>query len=115
MGDEAYNYYANLNPLDPSSVTLSGQGGGGRRDVDRGGGRGGSRGGGGRGGNVQDVPSLDLGGGGGFNDPGQPSRVRFKERKAAVGMDFDDDNTRKTDKTDAAREYREELERQMQE
>ena len=59
---------------------VSGQGGGGRRDVDRGGGRGGSRGGGGRGGNVQDVPSLDLGGGGGFNDPGQPSRVRFKER-----------------------------------
>ncbi|XP_035825252.1 centrosome and spindle pole associated protein 1 [Aplysia californica] len=118
--DEAYNFYAAYNPLDPSmnarveqdykekqppqEPEAPGLGGGG-------GGRGGGGGGGG-GGRPADVPSLNLGGGG---DYGPTSRVRFRENRAAAGMDFATDDDRKKDQKQSTSAYREELERQIQE
>ncbi|XP_059151654.1 centrosome and spindle pole associated protein 1-like isoform X7 [Physella acuta] len=96
--DEAYNFYATRNPLDPGLNAAPVGGGGG--------------GGGG-------VPSLNLSGLGG-DGPG--SRVRFKEPRAkgrtsppATGMEFPSDSEKKKEQRQSQLAYREELERQMQE
>ncbi|KAK0040374.1 centrosome and spindle pole associated protein 1, partial [Biomphalaria pfeifferi] len=96
--DEAYNFYATRNPLEPdlNVAPLGGGGGGGRS---------------------RDVPSLNLNGIGGDGGPG--SRVRFKEPREksppAMGMVFASDDEKKKGQRNAQAAYREELERQMME
>ncbi|KAK6991003.1 centrosome and spindle pole associated protein 1, partial [Biomphalaria glabrata] len=95
--DEAYNFYATRNPLEPD-LNVAPLGGGG---VGRG----------------RDVPSLNLNGIGGDGGPG--SRVRFKEPREksppAMGMVFASDDEKKKGQRNAQAAYREELERQMME
>ncbi|RUS81353.1 hypothetical protein EGW08_010885, partial [Elysia chlorotica] len=109
--DEAYNFYASLNPLDPSLANAVPAGGrvGEREGA---GGRGGGGGGGGGGG--RQVPPLELDGIGGD----RASKVRFADTRRqragpATGMDFGTDEDRKRDQREQQSAYREELERQM--